>query len=227
MNYAKRFIIAGFILAAILIVHFMGLRDYITLAQLKRYGTLLQELVGQYYWRAVLSYFLIFIGSTITGLPVTVVLTVAAGFLFGIFYGTLYVIISATSGAALMFVMVRYLIGEWVQMRYARKLHDFNQEIEQHGARYLLALQVLPITPTFLINLFAGISSLSLWTFIWATAVGIMPGTLVYTWAGKQLQTIESLQDVVSLSIIFILLMLVLLVLAPILWRASSYNQGS
>jgi len=227
MNYAKRFIIAGFILVAILMVHFMGLRNYITLAQLKQYGTSLQELVHQYYWRAVLSYLFIFIGSTITGLPVTAVLTVAAGFLFGMFYGTLYVLIAATSGATLMFVTVRYLIGEWVQMRYARQLQDFNQEIEQHGARYLLALQVLPITPTFFINLFAGISSLSLWTFIWTTTVGIMPGTLVYTWAGKQLQTIESLQDVMSLSIIFILLMLVLLVLVPILWRASSYNQRS
>ncbi len=224
MNYAKRLIFAGFIIVAILILHVMGLRDYITFAQLKRYGLSLQELVNQYYWQAVFTYMLIFIGSTITGLPVTVVLTVAAGFLFGIFYGTLYVIISATTGAMLMFVTVRYLIGEWIQMRYAAQLQGFNQEIEQHGARYVLALQVLPVTPTVFINLLAGISPMSLWTFIWTTAVGIMPGTLIYTWAGNRLPALESMREIMSFSIIFILLMLVLLVFAPIMWRLAGRN---
>jgi uncharacterized membrane protein YdjX (TVP38/TMEM64 family) len=78
-------------------------------------------------------------------------------------------------------------------------------------------LQLLPATPTFLINTLAGLTSISLWTFVWTTFVGIIPGSLLYTYAGQKLYTITSLWDIFSVPVILIFVLLALSALIPVI----------
>ena len=76
-------------------------------------------------------------------------------------------------------------------------------------------MQILPATPTFLINALGGLTTVSLWTFIWTTSIGILPGSLVYTFAGQQLGKIESVKEILSWHLILVLILLSVLAILP------------
>lgn len=205
------------VIIGIAIAWWVGVIDYITFEELKLYRMQLQNFVQNHYLVSVLAYITIFVAAVVFFIPITVVLTIAGGFLFGVFIGALYANVAATLGSTILFLIVRYLFGEWFQQRYKKQLVIFNRLVQENGASYLLFLQLLPITPFFLINILAGMSQVPLSSFIWATSVGILPGTLVYTFAGQKLSTIERVSDIVSYGILFFLILLALLSLLPIM----------
>lgn len=215
-KYINRLIIAGILGIALLVVHYLGIDRYVTLEVVKDYSWKLQQTVYEHYVLSVISFVMIIIGATIGSIPITVLLTVLAGFLFGPWYGTVYTILGATLGAMVLFIVTRYLVGDFVQERYHKELAVFNQEIDRHGSRYLLIIQLLPFTPTFLVNVLSGLTRLSLWSFTWATALGILPGTVIYTWIGQQLPVLGSLALVVTtptmLTLVIILIIIILMV---------------
>ena len=75
----------------------------------------------------------------------------------------------------------------------------FNEEIEQHGINYIFTLRIMPL-PSFLTNYLAGMTKIPLKKFMLATVLGTIPGSLVYTFAGRQLSMIKRPEDVVSRS---------------------------
>lgn len=225
MRYKYRFIIAGILLLGIVLINVISFDNYITIEHIQQYAVVLQNFVAKFYWLSVLSYCTIFITATVCAIPVTVLLTIVAGFLYGIWLGALYAIGSATVGSSLVFIIVRYLLGEFVQKYYSKQLIWFNAEINRYGYRYLLMLQLLPITPTPLINILAGLTCLSLRTFAWITALGIVPGTLIYTFAGQQLHNITSPYDLLSFPVVLIMFLLALLAVVPMLFRRWYMHQ--
>ena len=94
---------------------------------------------------------------------------------------------------------------------------QFNKAMKLYGKNYLLVIRFVAVIPFFLVNILVGLTNLSLWTFIWTTAIGILPGSLVYTFAGQQLNEIESLRDIFSFNILLAFFFLALLALLPII----------
>ncbi|NRB21802.1 TVP38/TMEM64 family protein [Candidatus Dependentiae bacterium] len=184
-----------------------------SLSAVQRQADYLYQLVQNKYVLSIILFCLIFIAATVCFIPVTVLLSVVAGFLFGVMPGTLLAVFSATAGSCIIFLIMRNTVGKKIQKKYATKLTMFNRDLEKYGAYYLLALQLLPVTPTFIINLGAGLSSISLRTFFWTTALGLLPGTLVYSFAGQKLHSINSLNDLLSAPILLALVGLAVLVL--------------
>jgi uncharacterized membrane protein YdjX (TVP38/TMEM64 family) len=153
------------------------------------------------------------------------VLTLSGGFLFGALLGTLYVNAGATTGATLAFLFCRYAAGDWIQEKYLDKLITFNRELSENGYRYLLALRLIPLFPFFLINAGAGLTKIPLRTFVWTTSLGILPGSFVYAFAGKQLGSIESMGDIFSTEILIAFSLLALLVLVPVVVKYSKRKR--
>jgi uncharacterized membrane protein YdjX (TVP38/TMEM64 family) len=189
------------ILAAGLIGAFFyfDLGSYFTLQALKANR---QELAvyHQRHRLVTVSVFLgIYIVQTALSLPGAAILSLAAGALFGLLWGTVLVNIGATAGAILAFLFARYLFRDLVIRRFdGPNLEKLNRELEREGMSYLLFLRLVPLFPFFLINLGAALTSLSLRTFFFATMVGIIPGSLVYVNAGASLASINRLSDVTS-----------------------------
>jgi uncharacterized membrane protein YdjX (TVP38/TMEM64 family) len=111
---------------------------------------------------------------------------------------------------------VRYLIGSYIQKKYRDQLASFNRALASGQVSYLLAIHFIAIIPFPLINLLAALTHVPLWTFIWTTAVGILPGSLIYAFAGNQLTTIHSLKDIFSFNIMVAFVLLALLALLPL-----------
>lgn len=218
-RYRKQLSLLAFLIAVILIIRFSGISDYITFENLQSNKEILEDFVKKYYIPSVFLFIIIYIISTALSVPGATVLTLAGGFLFGTALAVFCVNIGATTGATLAFLSSRYLIGKWVQNRYSDQLRRFNEELSRNGYLYLLTLRLIPVFPFFLINFFAGLTRIPLRTFVWTTAVGIIPGSFVYTFAGSQLNTIKSVDDIFSRKVLAAFLLLALFTLFPAIFN--------
>ncbi|RNF51576.1 pyridine nucleotide-disulfide oxidoreductase [Marinomonas hwangdonensis] len=153
-------------------------------------------------------FLLLYVIVTALSLPGAVIMTLAAGALFGLFWGTLIVSFASSIGATLAFLVSRYLLQDTVQSRFGDRLKAFNEGVARDGAFYLFTVRLVPIFPFFLINLLMGLTTIRAFTFYWVSQVGMFVGTLVYVNAGTQLGQLESLSGILSPSLLlsFVLL---------------------
>ena len=155
-------------------------------------------------WRAahpVLTaglFFAIYVAVTGLSLPGAALLTLVAGAIFGLLWGTVIVSFASTLGATVAFLAARFMLRDWVQGKFREKLKAINAGMEKEGGFYLFTLRLIPIFPFFIINLVMGLTSIRTWTFYWVSQVGMLAGTLVYVNAGTQIAGIASLQGILS-----------------------------
>ncbi len=217
MKFLKnpKFILLITCIALIIAARFLGLEQYINFENLKNQRESLVLFVQNNYTQSVIFYILLYVTIVSLSLPLAAVMTVAGGFLYGTFWGAVYANIGATSGAIIAFVVARYLLGNYIQNRYTKQLVRFNREFESYGRFYLLAVHFIAFVPFFIVNIAAALTNVSLWTFIWTTSVGIFPGSFVYTYAGQQLQTIDSIYDIFTPQIVILFFIIALLAVIP------------
>jgi uncharacterized membrane protein YdjX (TVP38/TMEM64 family) len=115
-------------------------------------------------------------------------IAIANGIVFGLVIGTIITWIGAMLGAILAFALARWL-GRWfveaiLPARYAATLDHWTHE---QGTPVLLVSRLLPVVSFNLINYAAGLTSVSWWTFLWTTGLGIAPLTFLMVFAGEQM----------------------------------------
>jgi uncharacterized membrane protein YdjX (TVP38/TMEM64 family) len=171
---------------------------------------------------AAALFVLIYVAVVGLSLPGAVILTLAGGFLFGALWGTLFVNLGATTGATLAFLASRYLLRDWVERKFGKWLGPVQQGFEKNAFSYLMTLRLIPLFPFFAVNLISGLTRVNVGTYVAATALGIIPGSFVYAYAGRQLGTINSLKDIASPGVIGAFVLLGLLALVPNLYKKWS-----
>jgi uncharacterized membrane protein YdjX (TVP38/TMEM64 family) len=159
--------------------------------------------------------------AIVTGLslPGAVILTLAGGFLFGAVGATFFVNIGATTGATLAFLTARYLLRDTVEQKFGKWLGPFQEGFAKNAFSYLLTLRLIPLFPFFVVNLVSGLTRVRVGTYVAATALGIIPGSFVYAYAGRQLGTINSLKEIASPNVIGAFVLLGLLALVPVVYK--------
>lgn len=215
-HYPKILLFAALIAAGI-VIRSLPVGDMISIENVKRSRELLVSSVERHYLLSVLSFIAAYIVIVALSIPGGAVMTLTGGFLFGVLPGALYVNAGATAGATLAFLAARYLIGDWLQIRYEGQLRKFNEEMNRNGFRYLISLRLVPVFPFFMINILSGFTNLRTGTFIWTTAVGIVPATFIFAYAGRQIGSISSLSEVLSGRVIAAFIILSLFALVPVL----------
>ena len=174
---------------------------------------------------AAALFVLAYVAVTGFSLPGAVILTLAGGFLFGFVWGTLFVNVGATTGATLAFLSSRYLLRDWVERKFGKWLSPVQQGFTNNAFSYLLTLRLIPLFPFFVVNLVSGLTRMNVGTYVVATALGIIPGSFVYAYAGRQLGTINSLKDIASPGVIGAFVLLGLLALVPSLYKNGLGNR--
>ncbi len=219
MKKWMRYLLIALITALIIIIRFTPLGEQLDLQQLAQQRNTLLEMVAEQALFSALLFVVVYLITVALSIPGATVLSLIGGFLFGPFLGLLLINIGATTGALLVFLAARFLFGNSIQEKYPEKLERFNREISQNGTNYLLTLRLIPIFPFFLINLFAGFTRIPVLTFLWTTAVGIIPGSFVYAYLGYSGTTIKPGDSLLSPQIIVALVLLGLLTLIPVIRR--------
>ena len=154
------------------------------------------------------TFFAVYVAVCALSLPGAAIMTLAAGAIFGLGWGTLIVSFASAIGATLALLVSRYILRDSVQSKFGARLADLDKGIEREGAFYLFTLRLVPIFPFFIINLLMGLTKMKAWTFYWVSQIGMLAGTLVYVNAGTQLAKIDSLKGILSPGLIgsFVLL---------------------
>jgi uncharacterized membrane protein YdjX (TVP38/TMEM64 family) len=214
-----KLIVALVFAAAVIGFFYFDLGRYLSLEGLKANRDRLLGFADAHYGVAVGLFVLAYVLQTAFSLPGGAIMTLAGGFLFGAFAGTLYVNVGATTGATLAFLASRYLLRDWVERRFGDRLGPIQAGFARNAFSYLMTLRLIPAFPFFLVNLVSGLTRMNLGTYILATALGIIPGSFVYAYAGRQLGTINSLKEIASPPVLLAFTLLGLLALLPAIYK--------
>ena len=163
-------------------------------------------------------FFGVYVLVTALSLPGAAVMTLAGGGLFGLVWDTVLISFASTIGATLAFLLARFVARDWVQQRFSEQLQTINKGIEAEGGFYLFSLRLIPAFPFFLINIVMALTPIKVWQFYWISQVGMLAGTIVYVNAGTQLAQLESMEGILSPTLI---LSFVALGLLPLIAKKS------
>jgi len=171
--------------------------------------------VNAHYVTSIMAYEASMIVCVICAIPITALLTILAGFLFGAFEGAFWALLGSIIGNALLFMLLRHFFGGGFQKKYAPELTTFNKNISTYGVYYILLVHLLPFTPVFFVTLAAAFTKMSLTDFVWTCALGMLPGTLIHTLTGDQLHRVTTPGDLLSgRMILLVCIFLAMIVIA-------------
>lgn len=223
----------------------------VSLESLVRHRAAIDDFVVSHQMLAIFVYVGVYITVVAVSLPGAALLTITGGFLFGIAVGASAAVISATVGATLIFLVARTALGEPLLRRAGPRATQLARGFREDAFSYLLFLRLVPAFPFFLVNLVPAFAGVRLGLFVVATAIGIIPGAIVFALAGAGLDSMIAAQknsydqciaakgadcrlvfepaDVLTPQLIAALVALGLLALMPVavkFWRTRSRTAG-
>lgn len=128
----------------------------------------------------------LYIVGTIAFLP-GAILTLGAGYAFGVVWGLVLVSIASTVGAALAFVIGRYVARDWVRSKIASrpKFRALDRALEKDAFKVVGLVRLVPILPFNALNYGFGVSGVGFWPYVLGSWLGMLPGTLMYVYFGS------------------------------------------
>ena len=146
---------------------------------------------------------LVYAAVVALSVPGAAIMTLAGGFLFGIVLGASLTVIGATLGATLLFLIARSAAGDFLRQRAGPFLARMSDGFSKDAFNYLLFLRLVPAFPFWAVNLAPALLGMRLAPFVIATALGIIPGTVVYTAFGASLGHVFDAGGQVDLKTVF------------------------
>lgn len=184
----KRKLVAFVVILALVGLLWLLLRRHLTLETLAAHETRLRRLIVAHPLAGFALAYLIY--TAVSLVPGTTGKALVSGWLFGLWRGTLLVNFALTTAAVMTFLLSRHLLREAVQSKLGFYVNRLDQAIERDGPFYLFALRMMhaPYTVT---NYACGTTSMATGSFWRATQLGMLPGNIVFVYAGAQLPTLR------------------------------------
>ncbi len=184
----KRWLLLGVLVAAIAAFFIFDLGQFFTIEFFQAQRARIDALYASHPIATPAVYFLLYVAVAALSVPgAATAMTLVGGALFGVVLGTILVSFAASIGATLAFLISRLLLGEWVQTRFSERLRAFNEGFARDGAFYLASLRLVVVFPYWLVNILMGLTTIRVRTFYWVSQLAMLPGTLVYVFAGSKL----------------------------------------
>jgi uncharacterized membrane protein YdjX (TVP38/TMEM64 family) len=216
--------------AAVVVAFFaLGGQKYMSLDAVKANRDALLHFADDHFIAALAIAFVAYVGATAFSLPGGLVLSLALGFVFGRWVGTVLVVVAATIGATLVFLAARYLFADAARRRMGALGAKISAGFTENAFNYLLFLRLVPVFPFFLVNLAPAFTTISVRTFMLGTLIGIIPGSFVFVNLGQTLGRIDSLSGLLTTETIGAFVLLGALALLPVLvrkYRSSSAEKA-
>lgn len=181
---------------------------------------------------APLAYVLLYTAAVACAIPGGLVLSTAAGLMFGTKLGGAYATIAITLGSTLLFLAARSALRPLAERLARRMLGRDLPALEGDGFLYMLAVRLVPFTPFWAINIAAAMTRIRLVAYVAATFIGIAPITFILAAAGSGIgDTLAAgeqpgLATILRPEIIAPLVLLALVSLAPIAFRQRQRRRS-
>ncbi|MFK7751186.1 MAG: TVP38/TMEM64 family protein [Sedimentitalea sp.] len=175
------------LIIAVAVIGAFTLREYLSFETLRDNREALLAFRDQNLIGLVLMFVAVYIALVVFSLPGAAVASMTGGFLFGLGLGTVVNVSAATIGATGIFLAARWGLGASLAARLdgsSGTIGKLKNGLRAHEISVLFLLRLVPAVPFFVANLLPALVGVKLVNFIWTTAVGIVPGALVFTWIG-------------------------------------------
>jgi uncharacterized membrane protein YdjX (TVP38/TMEM64 family) len=141
-------------------------------------------------WAPIISALIMMFQSVLAPLPAFVV-TLTNGLLFGPFWGTMLSWSSSMAGAVICFYIARWA-GRPAAERFVSKraLTYVDKFFDRYGTNSVIITRLMPFVSFDAVSYAAGLTNMSLWNFFWASALGELPATVLYSWLGANMPTL-------------------------------------
>ena len=168
-----------------LIVIMLGLFLAARFLPVQQWLTSFNDWVGQLGVAGIFIFIAVYAIATVLLAP-GAILTIGAGFAFGLWKGFLAVSAGATLGAALAFLVARFIARDKIEAMAKKndKFRRIDSAIGKQGAKLVFLLRLSPVIPFNLSNYFYGLTGVKFWPYVLASWIGMMPGTFLYVYIG-------------------------------------------
>ncbi|MEM8502445.1 MAG: TVP38/TMEM64 family protein [Cyanobacteria bacterium P01_D01_bin.1] len=155
------------------------------------------------------------------GVPGTL-LVVVGGAVYGLWWGTLWSVVGASLGAIAAFCLARYLLSDWFKQKFYHRpiFKKLDTTLCKNPIFCVLTIRFSPVSPFNVVNFAFGLTSVPIRAYALGTFVGIIPGTLAYTWLG--VTGAAALDGESAAPLIICLLMLMMLSALPLLAKRKA-----
>lgn len=181
------------IAGALVTVQVSGLGRHVSLAELQRHEATLRAYVEAHEFLGLAAYVALYAMMAALSVPGALVLTLAGGFLFGMWLGGAATVIGATAGAVILFFAVRTSLGAPLRARAERSgglMKSIVDGVRAGAFGYILTLRLAPVAPFWMVNVAAGLADTPVRPYVLATFLGIMPATFIYSGVGAGLSRV-------------------------------------
>lgn len=152
----------------------------------------LRRFVQQQPWRSLIIGLAVY--TMFSLVPGTVGKTVVCGWLFGFWLAVLIVDIGLTIAAIISFLAARLIARDAVKARLGGLVKKMDGALQVDGTFYLLMMRLAHV-PYSVVNYGSGATHVPLGTFAWTTAVGVLPGSMIFVFVGTRIPTLADLSD--------------------------------
>ena len=194
------------VIGVVAVAGFFTLHDYLSFETLRLHREALIGFRDQNLAGLAAVFVLVYVLIVAFSLPGAAVASVTGGFLFGLSLGTMLNITAATVGAAAIFLAARWGLGAALTARLeasegnVKKVKDGLRENE---ISVLFLLRLVPAVPFFVANLLPALVGVKFGNFLWTTALGIVPGAIVFTWIGVGVGEVFEHEETPDLSLLW------------------------
>ena len=186
----RRLLPLALLLGAVALVFVMGWQEYLRPRVIADSTDALQTFVAEHRYLAVAIFMAIYIVVVALSIPGAAILTLLGGFLCGWIIAGPAVVISATIGATIIFLVAKTSLGDVLRARAGPFLDRLASGFEEDAFNYLLFLRLVPLFPFWLVNIAPAFLGVRVRTFFITTFFGIIPGTLTYAYVGGSLDSV-------------------------------------
>ena len=221
----KRWLPLAVLVAGLVLFFALGGQRYVSFATLRQHHEELHHFVAANGLAAGLCFVLAYALITAFSLPGGAVMTVFGGYVFSTYLATGYVVIGATAGATILFLIARSTLGAVLRARAGPFLQKMEAGFRENALSYLLVLRLVPLFPFWLVNLVPAFLGVPLRTYVIGTLLGIIPGTFVYASLGGGIDEVLDTGREPDFDIIFDakflrpIILLALLALLPVVYK--------
>ncbi len=188
------------------VVGYFTLRDQLTFETLRENREALLAFRDQNYIVLALVFVAAYVAIVAFSLPGAAVASVTGGFLFGLVAGTVFNVVSATIGAMLIFLAARAGLGRMLEARIETsegRMRQIKQRLNENEVSVMFLMRLVPVVPFFVANLLPALVGVRFRNFLLTTALGIIPGALVFTSIGVGLGEVFARGEDPDLSLLW------------------------
>ena len=211
----KKLVVVAVLISIIALFFIYDGQAYLNFDSLKQHKNELLAYADANFWQAFFITGGIYILSTMLNLPGAAIMSLAIGFVFGLWYGVLLAITSATIGAVFVFWIARYLVADWARPRLEKmkSTQKIMTKLQDDAFSYLLFMRAVPIFPFWFVNLVFAFSPINTKQYAIGSFLGMLPVSFVIVNLGQSLSKVDTMAQLFTTDVIVSLVLIGVLAL--------------